>query len=124
MATQVYRFFLDNPPSNQFLFAIKLEENFRPKIGDSISDPVTLDTFRVMKDEFTFGGFIRITDGGLIRITDDGDVRVTTNLAAPKFVTHSYFVQPANKASRISTWTRSDFADDRTLDQLYNNRWS
>lgn len=124
MATQIYSFFLDNPPTDTFLFTLKIEENFRPNIGDSITDPTTFDQFRVMRDEFTLGGFVRITDGGLIRLTDDGNIRVTTELAAPKFVTHKYYIQPANKPTRVSTWTQSRFADDRTLDQLYNNRWS
>jgi hypothetical protein len=119
MATQVYRFFLDNPPTNQFLFIIKLEENFRPKLGDSITDPTTFRNWKVMRDEFTPGGFIRLTDEGLIRLTDEGNIRVTTLLAAPKFVTHNYFIQPANNPNRVSTWTRSDFADDQALRQLY-----
>ncbi len=123
MATQVYRFFLDNPPSNQFLFITKLEENLRPNLGDSISDGLG-NNFKVMRDEFTLGGFIRVTEGGLLRVTSEGAVRVTTELAASKFVTHSYFVQPANKPTRVSTWTESRFANDRTLNQLYNNRWS
>jgi len=119
MATQVYNFFLDNPPSNQFLFTVKLEENFRPNLGDSITDPVTNRSFKVMRDVFTLGGFIRVTDGGLIRVTSDGKIRVTTQLAAPKFVTHNYFVQPANNPNRVSTWTQSRFADDQTLRQLF-----
>ena len=123
MATQVYRFFLDNPPSDQFLFIIKLEENFRPNLGDSISDGLGGD-WKVMRDEFTLGGFIRITDGGLLRVTSEGAVRVTTELAASKFVTHNYFVQRANKPSRVSTWTQSRFANDRTLDQLYRGRYN
>lgn len=119
MATQVYRFYLDNPPTNQFLFIIKLEENFRPKKGDSITDPTTLRNWKIMRDEFTFGGFIRITEGGLIRITGDGKIRVTTLLAAPKFVTHNYFIQPANNPNRVSTWTQAGFANDQTLRQLF-----
>lgn len=124
MGTQIYSFFLDNPPSDQALFTVKLEVNFRPVVGDSIANPLTGENFRVMRDEFTLGGFVRITDTGLIRLTDDGNIRVTTELSAPKFVTHKYFIQPANKPTRISTWTTIPFADDRTLDQLYNNRWS
>jgi hypothetical protein len=119
MATQVYRFFLDNPPSNQFLFIIKLEENFRPHLGDSLTDPLTGRSFKVMRDEFTLGGFVRVTDGGLIRVTSDGRIRVTKLLSAPKFVTHNYFVQPVNNPNRVSTWTQSRFADDQTLRQLY-----
>ena len=119
MGTQVYTFYLDNPPRNQFLFKIKLEINLRPSLGDSITDPVTGRQFRVMRDEFTLGGFVRVTDGGLIRITSDDEIRVTTKLAAPKFVTHNYYVQPANKVTRISTWTQSRFADDQALRQLY-----
>ena len=112
--TQIYRFFLDNPPSNTFLFSVKLNKNFRPKVGDSLTDPVTQRDFKVMRDEFSFGG--------VIRVTDDGRVRVTSILSPAKDVTHTYFVQPANKPTRISTWTRTDFANDRTLDKLYNGR--
>jgi len=119
MATQVYRFFLDNPPSNQFLFSIKLEEYQRPKVGDSITDPLTNRDWRVMRDEFTFGGFIRITGDGKIRIIDDGSIRVTTRLSAPKFVTHNYFIQPANNPNRISTWTQTRYEYEQTLRQLY-----
>jgi hypothetical protein len=119
MATQVYRFFLDNPPTNQFLFIIKLEENLRPKLGDSITDPLTNRNWKVMRDEFTFGGFIRVTDDGRLRVTSGGQVRVTKLLAAPKFVTHNYFIQLANNPKRVSTWTQSRFADDQALRQLY-----
>ncbi len=117
-----YSFFLDNPPSNTFLFNIRLLKNFRPKVGDSLTDPITQREFRVMRDEFDFGGKIRITDDERVRITDDGTVRVTGILSPSKDVKHTYFVQLANKPDRVSTWTRTDFANDRTLDKLYNGR--
>ncbi len=117
-----YSFFLDNPPSNTFLFNIRLLKNFRPKVGDSLTDPITQKEFRVMRDEFDFGGAIRITDDDRVRITDDGKVRVTGILSPSKDVKHTYFVLPANNPMRISTWTRTDFANDRTLDKLFNGR--
>ena len=120
--TQIYRFFLDNPPSNTFLFTVRLNKNFRPSVGDSLTDPITGRDWKVMRDEFDFGGKIRITDDDRVRITDDGRIRVTGILSPSKDVTHTYFVQPANKPQRISTWTRTDFANDRTLDKLFNGR--
>lgn len=120
--TMNYSFFLDNPPSNTFLFTVRLNKNFRPSVGDSLTDPLTQREFRVMRDEFAFGGLIRITDDDRIRITDDGTIRVTSQLLPSKDVTHTYFVLPANKPTRISTWTRTDFANDRTLDKLFNGR--
>jgi hypothetical protein len=119
MATQVYRFFLDNPPSNQFLFIVKLEEYRRPHKGDAITDPLTNRDWKVMRDEFTLGGLVRITDDGRIRVTGNGQIRVTKLLSAPKFVTHNYYVQPANNPNRIRTWTGTRFEYEQTLRQLY-----
>ncbi len=116
--SQVYQFFLDNPPSNQFLFKVRLIKNFRPKVGDSISDGLGND-FRVMRDETpTVQGAVRVTHSGFARITDNSILRIVGNFISNQDATHNYFVQPANKPDRVSTWTRSDFANDRTLDQL------
>ena len=114
-----YSFFLDDPPSDPFLFTIRLNKNFRPSVGDSIADPITLRNFRIMRDEFNFGGAIRITDDDRVRITDDGRIRVTGILSPSKDVTHNYFIQPANNPQRISTWTTQRFDDDRTLQKLF-----
>lgn len=117
--SQIYEFFLDNPPSNQFLFRIRIIKNFRPKVGDSITDPITQRSFRVMKDIVNQQGGLRVTDDGRIRITDDGRIRVTNLFFPNEDLTHKYFVQPADNPQRISTWTRSDYANDQTLRQLY-----
>lgn len=122
--SQVYQFFLNDPPSNQFLFKLRIIKNFRPKVGDSISDGLGND-FRVMKDVVpTESGAARVTHSGLVRITHDLKLRIVGAFVANQDATHNYFVQPANKPDRVSTWTRSDFANDRTVDQLYNNKYS
>jgi hypothetical protein len=118
--TQIYRFFLDNPPSNQFLFKLRIVKNFRPKLGDSLTDPITQRSFKVMRDEIpTQTGAARVTHGGAARITDNMLLRIVGAFVSNQDATHNYFVQPANKRDRVSTWTRSDFADDRTLQQLF-----
>lgn len=120
--SQVYRFFLDTP-SAPFLFSIRQSPNFRPKVGDSLTDPTTFLNFRVMRDEIppTPQNSIRITDDNIIRVTDQGDIRVTGvgNVLTPDQVTHLYFVQPANNPNRISTWTSNTFESDQTLKQLF-----
>ena len=121
--TQLYSFFLDNPPSNTFLFRRRLIKNFRPKVGDSISDDLGND-FRVMRDEIpTQQGAVRVTQNALVRITQSGLLRIVGAFISDQDATHNYFVQPANRPDRVSTWTQSDFANDRTLDQLFNNKW-
>lgn len=116
--TQIYRVFTDTP-SESFLFTFKEEPELRPNVGDSVTQPLTLRNFRVMRDEFVKGDETRITDtNALIRITDSGLIRVTDGEGADN-VTHNYFVQPANNPTRVSTWTRTDFADDQTLKQLF-----
>lgn len=119
MTTQIYRVFLDNPPTNQFLFIIRLEEYARPKVGDSLTDPITQKEFRVMRDEIATTFANRITDQGDNRVTDQGANRIVVVGGDAKLNTHNYFVQLANNPQRISTWTRSDFADDQTLRQLF-----
>lgn len=117
--SQIYSFFTDNGPGKEgtFLFKLKLEPQLRPKVGDSLSNPITLENFRVMRDEFTVS-LIRVTDTNLIRVTDAGLTRMTDGGNAEE-VTHSYFVLPANNPNRVSTWTRNTFDDDRTLAQLF-----
>ena len=118
--TQVYSFFLDNPPTNQKLFSVKLIVNYRPKVGDSITDPVSLRDFRVMRVELVDEqGFVRVTDQGDLRVTDDGAIRVTKQIQPFRDQTLNYFVQPANNPQRISTWTTQRFDDDQTLKQLF-----
>ncbi len=120
--SQIYSFFTDNGPGKEgtFLFKVKLEPQLRPKVGDSLSNPITLENFRIMRDEISIQTETRITDGGFVRITDQGDIRVTgmDEFSSDK-VTHNYFVQPANNPNRISTWTTNTFDDDRTLAQLF-----
>ena len=118
--TQIYRVFLDTP-SEPFLFSFKQSPSLRPKVGDSLTAPLTFENFRIMRDEFAQGGeLIRITDGLLTRVTDAGLTRVTDGASAdPDDVTHDYFVLPANNPNRISTWTTNKFDDDQTLRQLF-----
>ena len=115
--TQIYKVFLDTP-TEPFLFSFKQEPELRPRIGDSITQPLSFENFRIMRDEFGEISLTRITDGGLIRVTDSGEIRVTTGDSAND-VTHNYFVLPANNPNRISTWTTNKFADDQTLRQLF-----
>lgn len=119
--TQIYKVFLDTP-SEPFLFSFKQAPQLRPKVGDSITRPLTFQNFRIMRDEFlSIGALTRITDTLLIRVTDSGLIRVTDgNTTDPNNVTHNYFVLAANNPQRISTWTTSRFGDDQTLRQLFN----
>lgn len=124
--SQLYRFFLDKGSNQEgiFLFFVKLEPQLRPKVGDSITQPLTLQNFRIMRDEIPTStqNSIRITDNVLIRITDQGDIRVTGAGISPVTLdtsTHDYFIIPANNPNRISTWTTSRFDDDRALKQLF-----
>lgn len=119
--SQIYSFFTDNGPGKEgtFLFKVKLEPQLRPKVGDSLANPITLENFRVMRDEFDITTD-RITDAGITRITDTGLVRIIAEgIGTVDQVTHNYFVLPANNPNRISTWTRNTFDDDRTLAQLF-----
>ena len=121
--SQVYRFFLDIP-TEPFLFIVKLEPQLRPKVGDSLTDPVTFQNWRIMRDEIptepqdafrvTDAGIQRVTDDGLLRITGDGNIRPDADSS-----THNYYIQPANNPNRISTWTTNKYADDQTLKQLF-----
>jgi len=91
--SQIYKFFLDSPPSNPFLFTIKLEPQLRPKVGDSISGPLSFQSFRIMRDEIPIDSqfriravtpiFVRIAHNGDVRITDAGDIRIADNVNAP-----------------------------------------
>jgi len=115
--SQIYKVFLDTP-SEPFLFSFKEAPQLRPEVGDSVTNGLTFENFRVMRDEFTLGAQTRVTDGGLTRVTDSGLTRVTDGLPAAD-VTHNYFVQRANNPNRISTWTTNKFDDDQTLRQLF-----
>lgn len=121
--TQIYSFFLDKGPKKPgiFLFSTKIIKNFRPNLGDSITNPITLETFRVLRDVVSISTetLTRITDQGDTRVTDSDDIRVTQEGDDPADFTHSYFVTPANNPNRISSWTRNTFDDDQTLRQLF-----
>lgn len=114
--TQIYKVFLDTP-SEPFLFSFKQEPQLRPKVGDSLTSPLTFQNFRIMRDVF-FAVRTRVTDTALTRVTDTGLTRVTDGKDAED-VTHNYFVLPANNPTRISTWTTNKFDDDQTLRQLF-----
>lgn len=122
--SQLYTVFLIKGNSTEgavFLFKFKQDPAFRPHLGDSITNPITLENFKVMRDEVneTEEIQIRFTDDGNRRITSTGDLRIiqlATNIAT---VTHDYYVTPANNPNRISSWTTNKFADDQTLRQLF-----
>lgn len=124
--SQIYSFFIDNGPGVEgtFIAKVRLDPNFRPKVGDSLTLGVTGEDFRVMRDEIPLTAQVltRITEDGLIRITEDDRNRILeqgSEEEQSENSTHNYFVQPANNPRRISTWTQSGFANDRTLDQLF-----
>ena len=120
--SQIYKVFLDTP-TEPFLFSFKQAPQLRPKVGDSLTDPLSFENFRIMRDEIaSTGDLIRITDVVFAtRVTDSGLIRVTDGEATdPDKVTHNYFVLPANNPNRISTWTTNKFDDDQTLRQLFN----
>jgi len=120
--TQVYRFFLDSPPSDPFLFIVRLEPQLRPKVGDSISGPLTFQNFRIMRDEIIAEFSTRITDAGDVRRTDNSKIRVVIDpnaIVDPSRTTHNYFITPANNPQRISSYTTSRFDNDQTLRQLF-----
>lgn len=120
--SQIYRFFIDDD-SAQFLFKKRIIKNFRPKVGDSISDGLGND-WKVMRDVIpNETGAARVTHNGFVRITHDLRLRIVGAFVSNEDATHNYYVQPANKADRVSTWTTSNFANDRTQDQLFNSRW-
>lgn len=118
--TQIYNFFRDDGPGKEgrLLFKVKLEPQLRPKIGDSFTSPLTFENFRIMREE-SEASLVVVIDGGLQRVTDTGLIRVTDGEGLPATVTNKYFVLPANNPNRISTWTKSGFANDKTLNQLF-----
>lgn len=140
--SQIYKVFMDTP-EEPLLFSFKQSPNLRPKVGDSITRPLTFQNFRIMRDEFVSIGetrvigseITRLTDSGDTRLTDSGDTRILdtvlqtrvtddglirlTDGDGPDSVTHNYFVLPANDPQRISTWTTNKFADDQVLRQLF-----
>ena len=120
--TQLYRFFLDSD-TEPFLFSVRLNVEFKPKIGDSMTDPTTLKNFRVMRFKINAvpQNSFRITDDNISRVTDDGRFRVTGTGAILNLnsLGRDYFIQPANNPNRISTWTTNTFDDDKVLKQLF-----
>ncbi len=116
--TQIYSFFLANS-AKTFLFKVKLEIALRPNLGDSLTDPITLQNFKILRDEFNISGSLRVDDNNLLRVTDDGESRITDSVLTPDDVTHNYFVTPANNPNRISSYTTAGFANDQTLKQLF-----
>jgi len=87
--TQLYKVFLDTP-EEPFLFFFKQEPQLRPKVGDSLTAPLTFQNFRIMRDEFILGAKTRVTDGGLVRVTDSGLLRITDGTVDAEGVTHNY----------------------------------
>jgi len=119
--SQIYRVFLDTP-SAPLLFIFKQAPSLRPKVGDSITRPLSFQNFRIMRDEFVITtALIRVTDTPtLTRVTDSGLIRITDDpQVSGDEVTHNYFVTPSNNPERIASWTTNKFADDQVLRQLF-----
>lgn len=121
--SQIYRVYLiksNNTDNALFLFNFKQAPNFRPKVGDVLTNPLTLQSFKVLIDEFDESEVTqRITDDLDIRITDDFHVRIVGPDNLPGNVTHSYYVTPVNNPNRISSYSTSRFSDDQALKQLF-----
>ena len=120
--SQIYRVFLIRNDSAPFLFAFKQSPKLRPSVGDVLTNPLTFDQFKILRDETPPSEElqVRFTDGGFQRITDDGFERITDAIGTdPDDVTHNYFVTPANNPNRISSYSTSGFANDQTLKQLF-----
>jgi len=116
-----YNVFLIRSFGDQFLFTFEQEIKLRPKVGDVLTQPITLEELKILRDEIPSAdqSIIRFTDEGQQRITDDGDIRVTNVGVDPESVTHNYFVTPANNPNRIASYSSIRFADDQTLKQLF-----
>ncbi len=105
-----------------FLFNFKQTPNFRPHIGDVLTQPITFEQFKILFDEIPRGEstIFRIIETGDRRITDAGFFRITQrSVKTLDEVTHSYFVTPANNPQRISSYSTNTFDDDQTLRQLF-----
>ena len=123
--SQIYRVFLlksNKLDDAQFLYSFKQHPNLRPKVGDVLTNPLTLVELKILHDitEPLESTIFRLVDTLAERITDEGDTRVTqVATLGPDEVTHNYYVTPANNPQRISSWSRTDFANDQTLKQLF-----
>ena len=122
--SQIYRVFLLRGATTENaspLFTFKKDPLQRPVVGNVIVHPLTLERFKILKDEIdpTHDPLTRFTDGGLQRVTDDGDIRVTVEQISLDSLSHSYFVTPDNNPNRISSYTTAGFANDQTLKQLF-----
>jgi hypothetical protein len=122
--SQIYSAFLIKGNSTEgaiFLFNFRQSQNQRPQVGDSVSNPFTLEQFKIIRDEIDVDAqrIVRITDDLNMRVTDIGDDRVTAAGLNPDLVTHKYFVTPSNNPNRITSYTTNKFADDQTLKQLF-----
>jgi len=122
--TQLYSVFLIKGNSIDdaiFLFKFKQDPALRPHLGDSITNPLTFENFKIIRDEVNEDAKaqIRFTDQLDQRITEGGLIRIIEVAQDVNAVTHSYFVTRANNPNRISSYTTSRFADDQTLKQLF-----
>ena len=119
--SQIYRVFLEILPEPPFLFAFRQDPLRRPKKGDVLTNPLTFEEFKILRDVIPLDkeNAFRGTSEGEFRITDTGDFRVTGEVADDDDRTHNYFVTPANNPNRIASWSRSDFEEDQTLQQLF-----
>lgn len=88
-----YNVYLITNGDNIFLYSFTQTPNFRPHSGDVLTNPLTLEAFKILRDDY------------------EGN--------EPDKVSHTYFVTPANNPQRISSYGTSGFADDQTLRQLY-----
>lgn len=105
-----------------FLFQFKQDPLLRPSVGDVLSNPITREEFKILRDEVPVSEatIFRITDDSVVRMTDDGRNRIIQfEEPDPSKTTHSYFVTPANNPNRIVSWSTNTFDDDQTLQQLF-----
>ncbi len=116
-----YSVFLIRSTGDQFLFTFEQEIQLRPSVGDVLTNPLTLEELKILRDEIPAADIarVRFTDDGIQRITDEGQVRVISFGVDPDTVTHNYFVTPANNPNRIASYSSIRFADDQTLKQLF-----
>ena len=117
-----YKVFLIRADTNIFLFNFTQEIEFRPHVGDVLTNPFTFEEFKILRDEINPIDItlFRIIDNNDTRITEDDDFRITQQGALdPELVTHNYFVTPANNPNRIVSYSTNTFDDDQTLKQLF-----
>ncbi len=125
-----YNVFLlrENTTANaKFLFSFRQDPKQRPTVGDVIINPITFESFKILKDVLPTEGFDRITEEGDVRITEEGDIRIIEVsdvifheiVDDPDKISHDFFVTPANNKNRISSFTTAGFSNDQTLKQLF-----